>query len=62
MRRADRLFEIVQYLRGRRLTTAAQLAQWLGLTVDPPREGEHTVRAWKRLEAARNSGKPSRAR
>ena len=39
-----------------------ELAQWLGLTVDPPREGEHTVRAWKRLEAARNSGKPSRAR
>ena len=29
MRRADRLFEIVQYLRGRRLTTARQLAQWL---------------------------------
>ena len=29
MRRADRLFQIVQYLRGRRLTTAAQLAQWL---------------------------------
>lgn len=29
MRRADRLFEIVHYLRGRRLTTAAQLAQWL---------------------------------
>jgi predicted DNA-binding transcriptional regulator YafY len=29
MRRADRLFEVVQYLRGRRLTTAAQLAQWL---------------------------------
>src|SRR3954467_271370 len=29
MRRADRLFEIVQYIRGRRLTTAAQLAQWL---------------------------------
>jgi predicted DNA-binding transcriptional regulator YafY len=29
MRRADRLFEIVQYLRGRRLTTAAQLSQWL---------------------------------
>src|ERR1043165_2678315 len=29
MRRADRLFEIVQYLRRRRLTTAAQLAQWL---------------------------------
>ena len=26
MRRADRLFQIVQYLRGRRLTTAAQLA------------------------------------
>src|ERR1700745_4062076 len=29
MRRADRLFAIVQYLRGRRLTTAAQLAQGL---------------------------------
>lgn len=29
MRRADRLFEIVQHLRGRSLTTAAQLAGWL---------------------------------
>jgi predicted DNA-binding transcriptional regulator YafY len=29
MRRADRLFRIVQYLRGRSLTTARQLAQWL---------------------------------
>jgi predicted DNA-binding transcriptional regulator YafY len=29
MRRADRLFRIVQHLRGRRLTTAAQLAEWL---------------------------------
>lgn len=29
MRRADRLFQIVQHLRGRRLTTAAQLAAWL---------------------------------
>ena len=29
MRRADRLFEIVHLLRGRRLTTAAQLAEWL---------------------------------
>jgi len=29
MRRADRLFEIVHHLRGRRLTTAAQLAEWL---------------------------------
>ncbi|MHB1744028.1 MAG: helix-turn-helix transcriptional regulator [Acidobacteriaceae bacterium] len=29
MRRADRLFQIVQYLRGRRLTTAAQLSAWL---------------------------------
>ncbi|HEX9572014.1 MAG TPA: DNA-binding transcriptional regulator, partial [Burkholderiales bacterium] len=26
MRRADRLFQIVQFLRGRRLTTAAHLA------------------------------------
>jgi predicted DNA-binding transcriptional regulator YafY len=32
MRRADRLFQIVQYLRGRRLTTAAQLAEWLGVS------------------------------
>ncbi len=29
MRRADRLFRVVQYLRGRRLTTASQLAKWL---------------------------------
>jgi predicted DNA-binding transcriptional regulator YafY len=29
MRRADRLFEIVHHLRGRKLTTAAQLAEWL---------------------------------
>ena len=32
MRRADRLFQIVQYLRGRRLTTAAQLAGWLSVS------------------------------
>ncbi|MEP3032977.1 MAG: HTH domain-containing protein, partial [Pseudoruegeria sp.] len=29
MRRADRLFQIVQYLRGGRLVTAAQLAERL---------------------------------
>lgn len=29
MRRAERLFQIAQYLRGRRLTTARQLADWL---------------------------------
>ena len=29
MRRANRLFEIVHHLRGRRLTTAAQLGRWL---------------------------------
>ena len=29
MRRADRLFQIVQHLRGGRLVTAAQLAEWL---------------------------------
>ena len=29
MRRADRLFQIVQHLRARRLTTARQLARWL---------------------------------
>jgi predicted DNA-binding transcriptional regulator YafY len=32
MRRADRLFQIVNYLRGRRLTTARQLASWLGIS------------------------------
>ncbi len=32
MRRADRLFQIVQHLRGRRLTTAAQLAGWLQIS------------------------------
>lgn len=29
MRRADRLFQIVQHLRARRLTTASQLSSWL---------------------------------
>lgn len=29
MRRADRLFQIVQHLRARKLTTAAQLGEWL---------------------------------
>jgi len=33
MRRADRLFRIVQYLRGRRLSTAAQIADWLEVSV-----------------------------
>lgn len=32
MRRADRLFQIAQYLRGRRLTTARQLAEWLSVS------------------------------
>ena len=32
MRRADRLFQIVQYLRGGRLVTAAQLAEKLEVT------------------------------
>jgi predicted DNA-binding transcriptional regulator YafY len=32
MRRADRLFQIAQYLRGRRLTTASQLAEWLAVS------------------------------
>lgn len=31
-RRADRLFQIVQILRGRRLTTAALLAERLGVS------------------------------
>jgi len=29
MRRADRLFQIVQHLRGGRLVTARQLADWI---------------------------------
>jgi predicted DNA-binding transcriptional regulator YafY len=33
MRRADRLFQIVHHLRARRLTTAAQLAEWLNVSV-----------------------------
>ncbi len=32
MRRADRLFQIAQYLRGRRLTTAKQLSDWLAVS------------------------------
>jgi predicted DNA-binding transcriptional regulator YafY len=32
MRRADRLFQIVQHLRARRLSTARQLAQFLGVS------------------------------
>jgi len=32
MRRADRLFQIVQHLRARRLTTARQLAAWLAVS------------------------------
>ena len=32
MRRADRLFQILQFLRGGRLTTAAQLAEKLEVT------------------------------
>lgn len=32
MRRAERLFQIAQYLRGRRLTTAQQLANWLSVS------------------------------
>jgi predicted DNA-binding transcriptional regulator YafY len=32
MRRADRLFQIAQYLRGRRLTTAKQLSGWLSVS------------------------------
>lgn len=33
MRRSDRLFQIVNHLRARRLTTAAQLAEWLKVSV-----------------------------
>src|SRR5258708_10573868 len=33
MRRADRLFQIVEFLRGRRLTTAAFLAGRLGVSL-----------------------------
>jgi predicted DNA-binding transcriptional regulator YafY len=33
MRRADRLFQIVHHLRARRLTTGAQLAEWLNVSL-----------------------------
>ncbi|MDR7007997.1 hypothetical protein J2W46_004924 [Paraburkholderia strydomiana] len=32
-RRADRLFQIAELLRGRRLTTAQQLADWLNISL-----------------------------
>lgn len=32
MRRADRLFQLVQFIRGRRLSTAADLAERLAVT------------------------------
>ncbi len=32
-RRADRLFQIAELLRGRRLTTAQQLAQWMSVSL-----------------------------
>jgi len=39
-----------------------ELAQWLGLTVDAPRDGETTVRAWRKLREhgaqARRAGPP----
>jgi predicted DNA-binding transcriptional regulator YafY len=49
MRRADRLFQIVQHLRGRRLTTAAQLAGWLRIS-------ERTV--YRDIRDLANSGVP----
>lgn len=48
-RRADRLFQIVQVLRGRRLTTAALLAQRLGVS-------ERTV--YRDIQALSLSGVP----
>lgn len=30
-----------------------ELAEWLGLTIDAPRAGEPTVRAWRRLQPVR---------
>lgn len=48
-RRADRLFQIVQVLRGRRLTTAAQLAQRLGVS-------ERTI--YRDIQALSLSGVP----
>src|SRR5947208_1742978 len=43
MRRADRLFQIVQFLRGRRLTTAAFLAGRLGVSLRPVYRDERDV-------------------
>jgi predicted DNA-binding transcriptional regulator YafY len=49
MRRADRLFQIVQYLQGRRLTTAAQLAAWLQVS-------ERTI--YRDIQSLSTSGVP----
>lgn len=52
MRRADRLFQIVQYLQGRRLTTAAQLAAWLQVS-------ERTI--YRDIQSLSTSGVPVEA-
>ncbi len=52
-RRADRLFQIVQILRGRRLTTAALLAERLGVS-------ERTV--YRDIRDLSLSGVPVRAK
>lgn len=57
MRRADRLFQIVQHLRARRLTTAAQLADFLAVSErtiyrdvrDLSLGHSRTGRGWRRL-------------
>src|SRR5256885_8313958 len=43
MRRADRLFQIVQFLRGRRLATAANLAGGLGVSLRTVYRGVRTL-------------------
>lgn len=56
-RRADRLFQIAELLRGRRLTTAQQLADWLSVS---PRTVYRDVRDLQ-LSGCRSKAKPASA-
>src|SRR2546427_12903702 len=62
MRRADRLFQIVQFLRGRRLTTAAFLAGRLGVSLRPVyRDVRDLSLSGVPVEGGAGGGEPPRA-
>ena len=52
MRRADRLFHIVQLLRRHRLTTAARLAERLEVSERTIKNDWRMAKAWLRAELA----------